>query len=184
MRRFRGLEALRHIAFPEPGRSAQAQGRPGADRAEPQGSAAPARPRVEEQRSTAPECSAVAPEQRAIRLLRDNLTLAQFRQFASAGCFDVAGGESGKRYRLWYCRQQNIEELDAEGGRICIWCFHPSDLLPLGDVLLAQKTALELFECDALRIANSYSDFAPVRVSDRAQNESYEDFYYRTFHTP
>jgi hypothetical protein len=54
---------------------------------------------------------------------------------------------------------QNIEELDDHGRRRCVWCFHPIGL-ELADVLLAQKTALELFEYDALRIAQCYSDFA------------------------
>jgi hypothetical protein len=32
--------------------------------------------------------------------------------------------------------------------------------LPIGDVLLAQKIALELFEGDAITIANRHSEFA------------------------
>ena len=59
---------------------------------------------------------------------------------------------------------QNIEELGAQGERRCIWCVHPADV-PLCDVLLAQKIALESFERDALRIANGYSDW-PTRCGD------------------
>jgi hypothetical protein len=34
-------------------------------------------------------------------------------------------------------------------------CFVPGDLLPVGDIMLAQKLALELFEIEALKVANS-----------------------------
>jgi hypothetical protein len=98
-------------------------------------------------------------EQRVIALLVDNLTEAQRRQFAAHRYFDVIGGETGRRYRLWHRSAQNIEELDHFGTRRCIWCVHPVGVA-LGDVLLAQKVALELFERDALNIARSYSDFA------------------------
>ena len=57
------------------------------------------------------------------------------------------------------------------GEGFAFWCFHPADALPLGDVLLAQKTALELFEYDALRIANSYSDFSPLRLIERTWDD-------------
>ena len=100
------------------------------------------------------------PEQRGIDLLIENLTPTQRRQFAIHRHFDVIGGQSGKRYRLWHRPMQNIEEFDANGDRVCVWCFHPRQPLVHGDVLLAQKTALELFESDALRIAHRYSDFA------------------------
>ena len=105
----------------------------------------------------------LAPAERARRraaaLLLENLTQAQLRQYLRHRTFDVIGGQSGKRYRLWHRTMQNIEELDPRGRRRCIWCFHPVGL-DLCDVLLAQKTALELFEYDALRIAQRYSDFA------------------------
>jgi hypothetical protein len=34
-------------------------------------------------------------------------------------------------------------------------CFEPQGQLPVGDVMLAQKIALELFESKALRVANA-----------------------------
>jgi hypothetical protein len=49
----------------------------------------------------------------------------------------------------------NVEELDAAGGHIRPLCFMPRGRLVTQDVMLAQKLALELFEGDALRIANS-----------------------------
>jgi len=99
---------------------------------------------------------------RATALLLENLSAQQRCQYKTYRYFDVTGGESGRWYRIWHRSQQNIEELDVYGRRICIWCFHPIDVA-LGNVLLAQKTALELFERDAMRIANRYSDFAPPR---------------------
>jgi hypothetical protein len=110
-------------------------------------------------RNADPPITTPSPTERATTLLLENLTQAQLRQYASHHTFDVIGGQSGKRYRLWHRTMQNIEELDARGRRQCIWCFHPVGL-DLADVLLAQKTALELFEYDALRIAQCYSDFA------------------------
>jgi hypothetical protein len=98
-------------------------------------------------------------EQCAIALLVDNLTEAQRRQFAAHRYFDVIGGQTGRRYRLWHRSAQNIEELDGSGKRRCIWCVHPVGVV-LGDVLLAQKVALELFERDALNIARRCSEFA------------------------
>ena len=101
---------------------------------------------------------------RATALLLDSLSACQRHQYKDHRYFDVIGGESGKRYRIWHRTMQNIEELGAQGERRCIWCVHPADV-PLCDVLLAQKIALESFERDALRIANGYSDW-PTRCGD------------------
>jgi hypothetical protein len=38
----------------------------------------------------------------------------------------------------------NIDELDSVGNKICEWCFLPEGNLAAGDVMLAQKIALEL----------------------------------------
>ena len=115
------------------------------------------------------------PERRGFDLLTANLTAKQRRQYAFHRCFDVIGGQSGKRYRLWHCFQQNVEELDARGPRKRIWCFHPRETLVLGDVLLAQKTALELFEANAISIAYGYSNFgANGGPGSRRAREDYE----------
>jgi hypothetical protein len=100
------------------------------------------------------------PEQRGVELLLANLTPRQRRQYMRDRHFDVVGGVSGTHYRLWHCFQQNVEELDPDGRRRWIWCFHPRETLVVGDVLLAQKTALELFEPEAIRIAHCYSNFS------------------------
>ena len=95
-------------------------------------------------------------QERGIQLLRENLTPPQRRQYEKYGYFDVTGGKTGKRYRIRHGRQMNIEQLDRNGRRVCGWCFFPQGSLVSGDVMLAQKAALELFEGDALRIANRF----------------------------
>jgi hypothetical protein len=104
-------------------------------------------------------------KERATALLLDHLTEEQRRQYRRHGCFDVVGGESAKRYRIWQRTMQNIEELDSFGQRVCVWCVHPLGV-PMADVLLAQKAALELFESETLRIAHRYSGFAANCLSD------------------
>ena len=93
-------------------------------------------------------------ESRSLELLRNNLSPAQRQQFALYNYFDVTGGDSGKRYCIHMGRAFNIAQLDANGARERTLCFEPQGTLPIGDVLLAQKIALELFELQALRIAN------------------------------
>ena len=117
----------------------------------------------------------MSPEQRGVDLLLANLTPQQRRQYRRDRNFDVIGGQSGTRYRLWHCFQQNVEELDAEGRRRGLWCFHPRETLVLGDVLLAQKTALELFEGEALRIAHRYLNFgANAGPNSRIARDDFE----------
>jgi hypothetical protein len=95
-------------------------------------------------------------QERGLQLLKENLTVTQRRQYEKHGYFDVTGGKTGKRYRIRHGRQMNIEQLDRNGRRVCGWCFFPQGSLVSGDVMLAQKAALELFEADALRIANRF----------------------------
>jgi len=92
--------------------------------------------------------------ERGLRLLKDNLSPAQRQQYAKCGYFEVIGGRSGKRYRIRHGRSMNIDQLDKNGRRICGWCFFPEGNLVTGDVMLAQKMALELYEAEALKIAN------------------------------
>jgi hypothetical protein len=91
---------------------------------------------------------------RADRLLAENLPQAQLEQFKDRGYFLVTGGDTGKRYRIWRGYQMNVEELDRNGNRSHVLCFMPEGHLAEGDVMLAQKLALELFESEALKIAN------------------------------
>ncbi len=95
-------------------------------------------------------------QERGIALLKENLAPAQRLQYEKYGFFDVVGGRTGKRYRIRHGRQMNIEQLDRAGRRVCGWCFYPQGNLVAGDVMLAQKLALELFEAEALKIANRF----------------------------
>ena len=99
----------------------------------------------------------------AIALLKENLSPAQRRQFEKDGCFEVTGGRTGKRYRIrGSCR---VECLDGNGGCVCRLCFYPRGGLAAGDVMLAQKFALELFESEALWVANKIGQVRCSRFS-------------------
>ena len=56
---------------------------------------------------------------------------------------EVRGSHTGKCYRIRRGRNMNIDEVSKEGDLGPVWCFGPVGHLPLGDVMLAQKLALE-----------------------------------------
>ena len=91
---------------------------------------------------------------RAQMLLRAWLSPAQLAQYNRSGHFDVTGSYTGTLYRIRRDRQMNIDELDGAGSRVAVWCFAPEGHLPIGDVMLAQKVALETDEKAALAVAN------------------------------
>ncbi len=95
-------------------------------------------------------------EARGLRLLRENLSPAQREQEERFGFFDVRGGDTGRRYRIKNGFQLNVELLDHKGRTTAVLCFMPAGNLVAGDVMLAQKLALELFESDTLKIANKF----------------------------
>ena len=95
-------------------------------------------------------------ELRGIRLLREWLSPVQLAQFDLYGYFDVVGCDSGKTYRICYRSGTNIYELDRDGRRKVGWCFVPVDMLVAGDVVLAQKIALETDEWSALAVARNF----------------------------
>ncbi len=103
---------------------------------------------------------------RGLRLLEENLSPAQREQYDRYGYFDVTGGETGRRYRIKNRFQVNVEQLDKKGRAVRLLCFMPDGELVLGDVMLAQKLALELFESDTLKVTNEFSPdpyrFAPM----------------------
>jgi hypothetical protein len=78
---------------------------------------------------------------------------AQLARFESYGHFEVIGSRTGKRYRIRYNQVVNIDELDERGAQVATWCFGPEGNLPRGDIMLAQKIALENDEEAALAIA-------------------------------
>ena len=92
--------------------------------------------------------------QRGLRLLLENLSPRQREDLKRRCYFDVVGGKTGRRYRICWGRQMNVSELDDQSRRVCMWCFQPAGNLVVGDVLMAQKLALELFEDEALASAN------------------------------
>ena len=97
------------------------------------------------------------PEQRSRRLLRDWLSVEQRGQYDKYRYFEVVGSHSGRRYRIQHGTASNITELDENGRPILGWCFVPRDNLASGDVMLAQKIALETDELGALKIARNFT---------------------------
>jgi hypothetical protein len=88
--------------------------------------------------------------------MRRWLSAAQREQFDTRGYFDVVGSHSGRRYRIRNGSSSNICELDRFERTVTRWCFVPYENLPIGDVLLAQKIALENDEQSALSVARSF----------------------------
>jgi hypothetical protein len=104
---------------------------------------------------------------RGLRLLKEWLSPEQRAQFDAEGQFDVCGSDTGRRYRIRYGTSANIYEVN-EGGRLGAgWCFVPAGGLVAGDVMLAQKIALESSEASALAVANR---LPPFRAWDARQS--------------
>jgi hypothetical protein len=95
-------------------------------------------------------------EVRGFRLLREWLSPEQLAQYDAHNYFDVTGCHSGNRYRIRHGTATNIYELDNFGRPRIGWCFVPRDRLVPGDVMLAQKIALETDESAALRVAKRF----------------------------
>jgi hypothetical protein len=96
------------------------------------------------------------PEGRSLRLLRQWLSPPQRAQFAEKGYFEVVGSESGKRYRIYPGSATNVCEIDERDRPKTGLCFLPLGDLPIGDVMLSQKIALETSESGALAIARRF----------------------------
>jgi hypothetical protein len=73
------------------------------------------------------------------------------RRFIAHSYFEVKGCHAGKRYRIRHGMGTNVYELDAASRPRAGWCF------VLGDVMLAQKIALETDERGALAVANNFT---------------------------
>jgi hypothetical protein len=95
-------------------------------------------------------------ESRGVKLLKEWLSKEQLAQYEQHKYFDVTGCHSGKRYRIRHGTGTNVYELDGAGRPRAGWCFVPKDYLVAGDVMLAQKIALETDELGALAIANNF----------------------------
>jgi hypothetical protein len=103
------------------------------------------------------------PQARGLRLLRAWLSAEQLAQFETRGHFDVIGAASGKRYRIHFGVSANVQEIGEDGSPTTGWCFGPEDALVPGDVMLAQKVALETSEYAALAVANRFPVATPRR---------------------
>ncbi|MFY9953482.1 hypothetical protein [Bradyrhizobium sp.] len=100
-------------------------------------------------------------EERGVNLLREWLSPEQRAQFDAKRYFDVIGCDSGKRYRIHYGETTNVHEIADDDLPSVGWCFIPEGSLAAGDVMLAQKIALETYEYGALAVANR----CPIRFS-------------------
>jgi hypothetical protein len=104
---------------------------------------------------------------RGLTLLKNWLSPMQLRSYEKHRYFEVVGSDSGVIYRIHHGKQANVEQLDCIGQSVCAWCFIPEgDLVP-GDVMLAQKIALETNERAALAVAVRYSTLR-TRLGSRA----------------
>lgn len=99
-------------------------------------------------------------ESRGLKLLKQWLSPAQREQYQTQQFFEVTGCDTGARYRIRHGTQMNIEQLDEKGRKVCGWCFLPEGGLVAGDVMLAQKIALETNERAALKVANRIASMA------------------------
>lgn len=108
-------------------------------------------------------------EVRAKRLLREWLTPDQLEQFDTQGYFEVTGSQTGRRYRIHYGGNANVQELDPRGMPILGLCFVPEGQLVAADVMLAQKIALETSELQVLAKANRFPPrlFRPAQPTRR-----------------
>ncbi len=84
------------------------------------------------------------------------LSAPQRAQLAESGYFEVIGGETGRQYRIYAGGATNVRELSETGCPKLGLCFVPLAELPLGDVMLAQKIALENSEGDVLAVARRF----------------------------
>lgn len=97
------------------------------------------------------------PEGCSLQLLRKWLSPAQRAQFAGKGYFEVIGGETGRQYRIYAGGSTNVCEVDEKGYPTRGLCFMPRGDLPIGDVMLSQKIALECCENRALQVARMFA---------------------------
>lgn len=97
------------------------------------------------------------PEGRALRLLREWLSPEERDLLARKGHFEVVGGESGARYRIHVGASMNVCRLDERGRPSMGLCFLPVGNLEMGDVMLAQKIALETREGIVMTVAHRFS---------------------------
>jgi hypothetical protein len=110
-------------------------------------------------------------EEKSLVLLQSWLTADQHAQWERERQFEVTSSHTGGQHRITNAISTNVLQLDRSGQVVAKWCFSPAGSLARGDVLLAQKVALETMEFQALAVANKYrAPSAPDRVL-RIQHE-------------
>jgi hypothetical protein len=96
------------------------------------------------------------PEGRSLRLLREWLSPSQREQLARKGYFEVVGSDTRQRYRIYLGASQNVCKVDERGRPGMGLCFMPTGSLPIGDVMLAQKIALEIREDEVRTVGQMF----------------------------
>jgi hypothetical protein len=96
----------------------------------------------------------VSPTDRAMELFKSNCSLEQRISYENVGYIVVKGCDTGRTYRIYHGRVNNIAVMNAKDEKTAIICVQPKGELPTGDVMLAQKLGLECFETDLLAKAN------------------------------
>jgi len=104
-----------------------------------------------------------AREARGLKLLKEWLSPEQLIQYNANGFFDVVGCDSGAKYRIHHGASMNVVEIDDFGDIHAGWCFIPKACMVAGDVMLAQKIALETDERSALAIARNFTPCGRTR---------------------
>ena len=92
-------------------------------------------------------------------MLKEWLTPEQRTEYERYRFFTVKGTKSGNTYRIGDARGAWNVNLIRGGSIVDNLCFMPKGpRLPPGDIMLAQKLALETDEAAALRVANSHRE--------------------------
>lgn len=100
--------------------------------------------------------SRIEAREKALKLLKENLTPQQLQTYEKHKWFEVKGGDTGRTYRIHHGRQMNISVRNWRGKHKHGLCFLPTGGLVEGDIMLGQKIALELYESEALKVANRF----------------------------
>jgi hypothetical protein len=102
-------------------------------------------------------------EERGFALLQAWLGPEQAEQWTSQRAFEVLGCDTGTRYRITCGTAMNVHQLDQTGRSVARWCFVPEGDLVTGDILLAQKIALETMERQVLKLGNTQASCLRVQ---------------------
>ncbi len=109
--------------------------------------------RIAEAKAREEEKLRKAAEQRAKKLLLQNLNLEQKLAYNREKKFQVKA-PSGKLYEIRHGWAGNVDELNPQGKPINRFCIHPRMQVPIPDSLLAQKLLLETDEEQFRKTAN------------------------------